>query len=197
MPNQTNCSLSIVFHISWKSTYNLLANPAMGQIIRKSWPKEMSSVVRSTMYCYFKCCDPVVKTKLFHSYCSNFYGSVLWDMSSAQLRVFALHGKRAWGMYGTYQLRLTPGLLHQSASCYQLEMNLSSSVCLLLSSVCPVITVFFVLYLNTRFYFGTHCLPLVLMSFSVAIIWTCSWVIFAELTLCMTCLSPKSLNTGV
>ena len=54
---------------------------------------------------------------------------------SAQLRVFALHGERAWGMYGTCQLRLIPGLLHQSASFCQLQMNLSFAVCLLLSFV--------------------------------------------------------------
>ena len=35
----------------------------------------------NNVLCYFKCCDPSVKIKLLYSYCSDFYGSVLWDMS--------------------------------------------------------------------------------------------------------------------
>jgi len=35
----------------------------------------------NNVLCYFKGCDPVVKIKLLRSYCSDFYGSVLWDMS--------------------------------------------------------------------------------------------------------------------
>jgi len=98
-------------------------------------------------------------------------------LSALLLRVFAVHGERVWCVYGIFPLRLTPGLLHQSASCCRSEMNLSSAVCLLFSSVCPVITVLFVVYLNTRFYSGACCLPLMLMLFSVAIVWTCPWVI--------------------
>jgi len=35
----------------------------------------------NNVLCYFQCCDPAVKIKLMRSYCSDFYGSVLWDMS--------------------------------------------------------------------------------------------------------------------
>jgi len=35
----------------------------------------------NNVLCYFKGCVPVVKIKLLRSYCSDFYGSVLWDMS--------------------------------------------------------------------------------------------------------------------
>ena len=36
----------------------------------------------NNVLCYFKCCDPVVKVRLLRSYCSDLYGSVLWDMSA-------------------------------------------------------------------------------------------------------------------
>ena len=84
----------------------------------------MVSVLR-----YFKCCDHVVKIKLLCSYCSNFYGSVLWDILLAQSRVYVLHGERALGIYGIYHFRLTLGLLHQFVSCYRLKMNFCSAMC--------------------------------------------------------------------
>jgi len=35
----------------------------------------------NNVLCYFQCCDPAVKIKLVHSYCSDFYGSVLLDVT--------------------------------------------------------------------------------------------------------------------
>jgi len=35
----------------------------------------------NNVLCYFQCYDPAVKIKLVHSYCSDFYGTVLWDVT--------------------------------------------------------------------------------------------------------------------
>jgi len=35
----------------------------------------------NNVLCYFRNCSPVVKLKLLRSYCSDFYGSVLWELS--------------------------------------------------------------------------------------------------------------------
>ena len=37
------------------------------------------------MLCYFWKRDPLVKLKLLCSYCSDFYGSVLWDMTHSAI----------------------------------------------------------------------------------------------------------------
>jgi len=88
-----------------------------------------------------------------------------------QLKVYAMRGVKALGVYGTYHFRLILGLLHQFVSCFRLDMNCCSAVYLLLFSACLVITVLFVLYRIIVFTVGICCLPLVLMLFSVAIIW--------------------------
>jgi len=71
----------------------------------------------------------------------------------------------------TYHFRLTLCLLLKFASCYRLDMNFCSAMYLLLFSACLVITVLFVLYRIIVFTFGIRCLTLVLMLFSVGIIW--------------------------
>ena len=35
----------------------------------------------NNVLCYFSKCDPLVKAELVRSYCSDFYGCVLWDLS--------------------------------------------------------------------------------------------------------------------
>jgi len=35
----------------------------------------------NNVLCYFTKCDPLVRLKLVRSYCSDLYGSMLWDMS--------------------------------------------------------------------------------------------------------------------
>ena len=40
----------------------------------------------NNVLCYFKCCNPAVKIKLLHSYCSDFYGSVLRDISLSTVK---------------------------------------------------------------------------------------------------------------
>jgi len=35
--------------------------------------------------CYFSKCDPLVRFKLIRAYCSDLYGSVLWDMSHSSI----------------------------------------------------------------------------------------------------------------
>jgi len=47
----------------------------------------------NNVLCYFNKRDPFVKLKLVRSYCSDFYGSVLWKMSHNMI-VFVLHGIR-------------------------------------------------------------------------------------------------------
>ena len=84
----------------------------------------------NNVLCYFQCCDPAVKIKLMHSYCSGFYGRLVCCgiCHLVQLRVYALCGEKALDLYGIYFFRLILGLLRRFVSCYRLEMNFCSAV---------------------------------------------------------------------
>ena len=69
--------------------------------------------------CYFHNRNPIVKLKLVRSCCSDFYGSVLWDMaqpSVEDVRIAWHKGlKRVWGLPArTHSALVAPicGLLH-------------------------------------------------------------------------------------
>jgi len=50
------------------------------------WSKRNSLCGKiNNVLCYFHKCDPVVKLKLLRSYCSDVYGSVLWDQAMSLL----------------------------------------------------------------------------------------------------------------
>ena len=53
-------------------------------IRRNSLCRKINSVL-----CYFCERDALVKLKLLRSYCSDFYGSVLWNLSHSMLRTSA------------------------------------------------------------------------------------------------------------
>lgn len=68
--------------------------------------------------CYFYKCDPLVRLKLIRSYCSGFYGCVLWDMSHSSIEdictVWRKGLRRALGLpWRTHSALLVPvtGLL--------------------------------------------------------------------------------------
>jgi len=94
----------------------------------------------NNVLCYFKCCDPVVKVRLLRSYCSDLYGSVLWDSLRllTMLRTYAKHGEKASDVCGSYLFRHTLDSLNLYVNCYQLKMNFCVVVQLLLSSACLV-----------------------------------------------------------
>ena len=63
--------------------------PHLGHIITSTLDEKSDILAKrnslcrniNNVLCYFNKCDPFVKLKLVRSYCSDFYGSVLWKMS--------------------------------------------------------------------------------------------------------------------
>jgi len=63
--------------------------PHLGHIVTSTLDKKSDILAKrnslcgkiNNVLCYFTKCDPFVKLKLVRSYCSDFYGSVLWEMS--------------------------------------------------------------------------------------------------------------------
>ena len=51
----------------------------------------------NNVICYFNKCDPFVKLKLLRHYCSDLYGSVLWDLSHNAVENVLLLGVRGLG----------------------------------------------------------------------------------------------------
>jgi len=94
----------------------------------------------NNVLCYFKCCDPVVKVKLLRSYCSDLYGSVIWDMSANNVENICIAWRkglrRLWEL--PFQTHSTLDSLNLYVNCYQLKMNFCVVVQLLLSSACLV-----------------------------------------------------------
>jgi len=60
---------------SWIVTFTLDENI---DILAKR--NSLCGKINNVLFCFNKC-DPFVKLKLVKSYCSDFYGSVLWEMS--------------------------------------------------------------------------------------------------------------------
>ena len=56
----------------------------------------------NNVLCYFSKRDPLVKLKLLRSYCSDFYGSVLWDLAHSSVEDVCIAWrkglKRVWGL---------------------------------------------------------------------------------------------------
>jgi len=48
----------------------------------------------NNVLCYFRSQHPLIKLKLFRMYCSDFYGSLIWDWHTPQLRMCALPGAK-------------------------------------------------------------------------------------------------------
>ena len=76
----------------------------------------------NNVLCYFHKRDPVVKLKLLRSYCSDFYGSVLWDQAHKCIEDVAIAWrkglKRVWASLSELILRwwrLFCGLLQLKA----------------------------------------------------------------------------------
>ena len=66
-------------------------------LIRNSLCGKINSVL-----CYFCERDALVKLKLLRSYCSDFYGSVLWDLSHSYVEDVCIAWRRGLGSFSPY-----------------------------------------------------------------------------------------------
>ena len=74
--------------------------------------------------CHFNKCDPLVRLKLMRSYCSDLYGSVLWDMSHSSVDNVCIAWRKG--------LRRALGLPWRIRPCWRLLLahyQLSMSCC--------------------------------------------------------------------
>ena len=54
----------------------------------------------NNVICYFANLDGVTKLKLFNTYCSSFYGSVLWDLESRAIQDVCIAWHKGHGAFG-------------------------------------------------------------------------------------------------
>jgi len=89
----------------WLAAINLVSKYAhLGHIVSASLDDKHEILSKrnslcakiNNVLCYFSKRDPLVKLKLLRSYCSDFYGSVLWNLahSSVEDVLSALHGAK-------------------------------------------------------------------------------------------------------
>jgi len=82
------------------------------------WDYSLCAKINNVL-CYFSKRDPLVKLKLLRSYCSDFYGRVLWDLAHSSVEDVCIAWrkglKRVWGLpTRTHSVLVAPlcGLLH-------------------------------------------------------------------------------------
>ena len=67
----------------------------------------------NSVLCFFSKRDPIIKLSLLKSYCSSFYGCVLWDLSHSCINEFSVIWRkglrRVWDLpYNTHSNLLSP-----------------------------------------------------------------------------------------
>ena len=77
---QSLCFRNSVNHLGHILTHNLSDSEDISSITKDMCHKA------NCMLHLFACCDPLVKTRLFSSFCLSLYGAALWKSSDPQLK---------------------------------------------------------------------------------------------------------------
>jgi len=99
-----NCAL---LHRNFSSPITLCYNLDGLMTNRTFWASVCGKV--NNVLCYFNKCDPLVRLKLIRSYCSDLYGSVLWDMSHSSIDNVCIVGRLAYRLFPVTHRELLRG----------------------------------------------------------------------------------------
>ena len=101
--NKMSCNAKPVFSIQNNNIEFVDSWPHLGHIINNKL-NDCDDIINrrnillgqiNDLLCYFGKLNPVVKTSLLYSYCSNLYGCELWDLTSTQLSAIGLAWRKA------------------------------------------------------------------------------------------------------
>ena len=102
------------------------------------------------LLCYFGKLNPVIKTNLLYSYCSNLYGCEIWDLTSTQLSAIGVAWRKAIKRVWTLPLGTHAHVLYSLCGKWSIEdeiyrrnilfaFNCLNSTCKVVHDVCHML----------------------------------------------------------